>query len=429
MLRGIQKHTLAGAAIILVAIVTTGCDKVPLTAPTNSTVTLTAPTRTLPLGGTTEVTATVLESGGTPVQNGTTVRFTTTLGSVAPVEVQTRNGVATATFNAGTASGTATIRATSGGAGGTSTTTGGTTTTTGSSNQLDITIGAAAAGRINISATPQSVPSAGGTSQVTATVFDTNGNALPGVPVSFVTDAGTLSQSTVVSDANGIATVTLTTNRQAKVTARVGSGQNAPTADTTVTVNVAGTVTLRCQGTTTTAATTCAQVVNQPVTFTAERGTTTGAAPITSATLDFGDGTSTSLGNLSSTATVSHAYSNTGSFTATLRAVDANGETTTASAVVTVTSPIPIGVNITVTQGTGANVRLFTFTANVTPAAAAELVESYTWDFDDGTKVVTTGNTTSHLYTQSGRYIVTVTVRTTDGRTGNGRTEIVVPSN
>ena len=428
MLRRMQKHALAGAAIVIVAVVTTACDKVPLTAPTNSTVTLTAPTRTLPLGGTTEVTATVLESGGTPVQNGTTVRFTTTLGSVTPVEAQTRNGVATATFNAGTASGTATIRATSGGAGGTSTTST-TTTTTGSSNQLDITIGAAAAGRINISATPQSVSSAGGTSQVTATVFDTNGNALPGVPVSFVTDAGTLSQSTVVTDASGIATVTLTTNRQAKVTARVGSGQNAPSADTTVNVNVAGTVTLRCQGTTTTAATTCAQVVNQAVTFTAERGTTTGASPITSATLDFGDGTSTSLGNLSSTATVSHAYSNTGSFTATLRAVDANGETTTASAVVTITTPTPIGVNITVTQGTGANVKLFTFTANVTPAAAAELVESYTWDFDDGTKVVTTGNTTSHMYTQSGRYIVTVTVRTTDGRTGNGRTEIVVPSN
>jgi len=101
MLRGIHKRLVAAAAIVTVAAVTTGCDKVPLFAPTASTISLTAPTRSLPTGGTTEVTATVLESAGTPVQNGTTVHFTTTLGSLAPVEAQTRNGIATATFNAG----------------------------------------------------------------------------------------------------------------------------------------------------------------------------------------------------------------------------------------------------------------------------------------------------------------------------------------
>ena len=36
----------------------------------------------------------VAEAGGTPVQNGTTVRFTTNLGRVDPVEAQTRNGMA-----------------------------------------------------------------------------------------------------------------------------------------------------------------------------------------------------------------------------------------------------------------------------------------------------------------------------------------------
>src|ERR1044071_9572175 len=78
----------------LAALVAVGCDKVQLTAPASSTITLTAPTKMLPTGGSTEVSAQVLEQGGTPVQNGTTVRFTTNLGRVDPVETQTKNGVA-----------------------------------------------------------------------------------------------------------------------------------------------------------------------------------------------------------------------------------------------------------------------------------------------------------------------------------------------
>ena len=98
------------------------CDKVPLLAPTNSTVTIDAGSRVVPTGGTTEVTAIVIESSGTPVQNGTLVRFTTTLGRLDPVEAQTRNGIAVTTFFAGNDSGIAEVHATSGGAGGSTTT-------------------------------------------------------------------------------------------------------------------------------------------------------------------------------------------------------------------------------------------------------------------------------------------------------------------
>ena len=53
-------------------------------------------------------------------------------------------------------------------------------------------------------------------------------------------------------------------------------------------------------------------------------------------------------------------------------------------------------------------------------------MESYKWDFGDGTDTVTTtGNVTARVYTANGRKIVTVTVETTDDRTGTGRTEIV----
>src|SRR5204863_446537 len=131
--------------------------------------TVTAPNRVLPLGGSTEVSAFVLEQSGTPVQNGTVVRFTATLGTVSPGEAETRNGLAIVTFQAGSTSGIAEVRATSGGAtGGTSTSGTGTTATTTSTNVIQITIGAAAVNTITLRANPGSVPPNGGTVELIA---------------------------------------------------------------------------------------------------------------------------------------------------------------------------------------------------------------------------------------------------------------------
>src|SRR5688500_9493213 len=102
--------------LIAAAALTAACDKAQLLAPTQSTITVSAPTRVLPSNGTTPITAAVIEQAGTPVQNGTTVRFTTTLGRVDPVEVQTTNGLAITTFFAGPNSGIAEIQANSGAA-------------------------------------------------------------------------------------------------------------------------------------------------------------------------------------------------------------------------------------------------------------------------------------------------------------------------
>src|SRR5688572_21655421 len=55
-----------------------GCDKAPLTAPTDSAVTLFANQTVVALSGSVEITANVTEPGGVPVQNGTQVNFTTT---------------------------------------------------------------------------------------------------------------------------------------------------------------------------------------------------------------------------------------------------------------------------------------------------------------------------------------------------------------
>ena len=92
---------------------------------------------------------------GTPVQNGTTVTFSTNLGVLAPFEARTFNGVATVQFLGNGQSGKATIKAISGGA---------------ASEALELSVGAGATGRVNLTANPTSVPSTGGTTTITALV-------------------------------------------------------------------------------------------------------------------------------------------------------------------------------------------------------------------------------------------------------------------
>ena len=90
------------------------CDKVPLLAPSGSVITLFPTAQSVGVNGQVEIVATVIEQGvaatpptngngggttttnqpgaGTPVQNGTLVSFTTTLGRIEPSEARTQNG-------------------------------------------------------------------------------------------------------------------------------------------------------------------------------------------------------------------------------------------------------------------------------------------------------------------------------------------------
>jgi hypothetical protein len=67
---------------------------------------------------------------------------------------------------------------------------------------------------------------------LTATVLDANNNRLGNVAVTFSTTAGTLSSTTVLTDANGEARSSLDTSTAASVTAR--AGQVSGTATITV---------------------------------------------------------------------------------------------------------------------------------------------------------------------------------------------------
>jgi hypothetical protein len=317
----------------LVAVVAVGCDKVQLTAPASSTITLSASTRTLPTGGSTELSAQVIEQGGTPVQNGTTVRFSTNLGRVDPVETQTRNGIATTTFFAGDVSGAAEVKASSGGAGSASS---GTTAT--ATNAVTILVGAAAVDSVTVRASTGSVPATGGTVDIVATVTSTGGangstavggGPLPGVAVSFSTTAGTLSSGREVTDGNGEAKTRLTTDANATVTAMAGTKSATvaiqalnPVATPTITLAAVGaTAVAKGQSWTLTATLTNNAALGTPVRF----------------EWAFGDGSTDTTNGPA----IAHVYTSPLTvYNATVQAVFANGTVVAASTQI-ITSAFP----------------------------------------------------------------------------------------
>ena len=127
------------AALVAFALFVAACDKVPLTAPTESTISLFATASSISATGSTDIVATVIESAGTPVQNGTVVTFTTTLGRIEPLDARTQNGKVTVKLSGDGRSGNATITAFSGGA---------------ISEQLELPIGSAAAETVTVRAEP-----------------------------------------------------------------------------------------------------------------------------------------------------------------------------------------------------------------------------------------------------------------------------------
>jgi len=301
------------------------CDKVALVAPTGTTITLYTNSQFLAVNGTADITASVIEANGYPVQNGTTVTFTTSLGTVEPSDAKTHDGKATVKLLAGTVSGTAEVNAFSGSSSAKAT--------------VKLLIGTAAVGQVLVSATPPTVPATGGTVQIVATVQDTGGNNLLGVPVNFTTDFGTLVPDTAVSDSNGNARTVLTTSQSATVTATAG----AKNATAKVTALAVPTITITPPSTT--------PSVGVPASFTINVTAGANSSPITDVTVDFGEGRPVSLGAVNGSITVSHTYDVADDYTVTVTARDATGVTANAAVPVTVFPAVPFTLEVAASSG------------------------------------------------------------------------------
>ena len=271
------------AAVLLAVAIPLGvvsCDKVPLLAPTGTVLTLLASADTAQLNSSVDIIATAIENGqassgtgtgtgttetrtgaGTPVQNGTVISFTTTIGQIDPTEARTHNGQVTVKLITTGQSGVATVTAYSGGA----------------SSNIRINVGSAAVDHVLLTASPQTLGPSGGTSTVNARVENVSGAGVPGVAVTFTTDAGSLSPTTATTNSDGVATTTLTTSQRATITANI-AGKTA-----TVVVGLNPRTGITLAGPTTPVA------AGVPASFTVGVSAT---ANIRNVTIDFGDGSS-----------------------------------------------------------------------------------------------------------------------------------------
>ena len=423
-----MKRSLAGLAALGLAsafLLASACDKVPLLAPTGSVISVFASANTVALNSDIEIVANVIENGtaqsapttpgtgtpgtgttgttstttagaGTPVQNGTLVSFTTTIGRIEPSEARTSNGQVRVRFFSGTQSGTATITAFSGGASG---------------KLENLKVGAAAVERVIVSASPQTLPPGGGTSTISARVEDASGLGLSGVPVTFTTDQGSLNPPTATTDSSGVATTSLNAPRTAKVTANVAG----KTADVTVTLSPRTGISI--------SGPTAAVAAGLPAAFTVGVAAT---ANIQNVTVDFGDGRQISLGAISGSTTIQHVYNEAGTYTVRATATDASGFTEQAATAVTILPAQPPAVTITGPQ-TATRGESVLFTANVSGATSTIL--RYEWDFGEGANprtVVTTGNRATTTYVTNGTKVVNVHVVQGIGPAGDGTTVITI---
>jgi hypothetical protein len=386
----------------ILALVSISCQSVPLLAPSGSTLTLIPAANELAVNGTINITATVIEgastgtgttttttSVGQPVHDNTQVTFTTTLGTIQPATAKTKNGQVTVQLVGDGRSGQAKVTAYSGAA----------------TNNTTINVGAAAAARLVVTASPQSLPATGGTSTITASVQDSAGVGLAGVAVDFSTTAGTLASPSVVTNATGTAATTLSTALAATVTA-TAAGTTGSGTTTTNGLSQTVAITVNPRTTVTVAGPSTALTVSAPATLTITLASTStsGSAVVTAMHIDYGDG----LGKDLSTGTTSvvHFYSSAGVFTATVTVTDSTGAQSSGSAALAVgaLSASPTTVPSSITHGTSA-------TFVVTPSNTAAFIDHYEWNFGDGSAVQSTSSgTNSHVYTTAGPFNIVVNV-------------------
>lgn len=183
-------------AVTLALLVAPACDEATPVAPVGSLLTISANPAQIEPFGSSLITVVARKEDGTPVNPGTEVIFSATLGEIAASVATDDLGVATATLTGDGRVGTSTVTALSGAA---------------ESVSVDIQIGSFP-GSITLLAQPTVVTEAGAEIDLTATVRDEAGQLLDGAAVNFSTDLGLLASggSAVFTDAQGAARDVLT---------------------------------------------------------------------------------------------------------------------------------------------------------------------------------------------------------------------------
>lgn len=389
------------------------CDgEVPLTAPDGAELSMSANPTSIPAeNGLSQVTVVGFkgaDDGGGTLADGTQIFFSTSVG-VIEERVTMQNGIARATLRSNGRSGQATVSARSGN---------GITAT-----DVMVDIGTAGTTTITVSGNPASLGPFDNTSEITATVTDTNNNVVPDVPIIFSSSAGALASAGAIlrTNTNGQAFDRLTLIGESTATVTATSG----TASGSFTVN---------------RGTFPAPVIDSVFPTLGSPGTT---IAVTITGQNFQPGATTSFGAGIGINTVDFVNAETLVPNITIDSNAADGERT-----VTVTNPdgqsatfasgfivgLPgVGNNTAPTcaisvgptiggMGTSASPFLLpgATLANFDASGSADsdgIIVSYLWNFGDGGSSTTAVAFEMYLYTVSGMFPATVVVTDNDGGT------------
>ncbi len=200
---------LLAAAAALVGV--NACGKGTPVAPSSAVLTLSANPIEIGYGEMAVLSLSALRSTGNPVNPGTEIVLTTTLGSVPNIVTTDERGLATAHLTAGQTAGTATITAASGGA---------------TAVTITVEIGETV-GSLNLTGKPTRFKFTGGRSELRLFVLDRDGQPLSGASVFFSSTAGRLDSGgqAVPSNGQGEATDTLRLNKAEAALVAGGSVQ------------------------------------------------------------------------------------------------------------------------------------------------------------------------------------------------------------
>jgi hypothetical protein len=316
MKRPLQRSLLL-ASVCFLAASGLSCDSAIPTAPGGTLLTISANPSQITLNGVSTVTVVGRKPNGSPLNEGTEIFFSTSLGSINPAVVAVdEDGVARTSLRGDGRVGTANIQARVGtgssGEGGTGTAT------------IEVQIGRTA-GAVSIQATPSSVPETGGSIALLALVRDDQGQPLAGVSVNFQAAVGRLQ--------SGGSFITTNAQGEARDTLSVTAGDLDGVAGDSFSVGAEAAAGGGVQSDTATIS--ILRLPEADFGFTPNRLTVSfedrSSGNPTSWFWDFGDTQTSTSRN------PTHTYGAEGSFTVTLRARNSVGEDTT-SRVVTVSA-------------------------------------------------------------------------------------------
>lgn len=274
-------------------------------------------------------------------------------------------------------------------------------------------------------------------SLVTITARDHNGQPIRNLPLrveiavdGFITDFGTLSARSVVTDANGRATVTYTappapgvsidtgTIVQIRVTPLGNDFGNATPRFATIRLTPTGVINPPTTGLTPRfVATPATPTDHQTVIFDASASTTTSGS-IVSYRWDFGDG------DTASGITAQHAFDEPGTFIVTLTVTDSIGRVNKTSQAINVSQgTLPVATIVFSPSSPSVN-QAVNFNGSTSKPGPGRTIVSYEWSFGDGT--FGSGAQIAKAYSRAGDYKVVLTVTDDAGRVATSTETVTI---